>query len=596
MNKTVTINISGIIFHIEEDAFEKLSKYLSTIKGYFSRTDGGNEIMSDIEARIAEMLQTKINSVKQVVMMADVDDVINIMGKPEQFADEEQHHSNNEEDINEPGNTENVKKRLFRDPDNKSIGGVCSGIAAYFDVDVVWIRLATFLLIFFGGVSLWVYIILWIVIPEAKTTAEKLSMRGEKIDINSISKTVKEEAEQLKKRMEKYGNDLKNSQYAPNRNFFDKLGDFLKDFLILFTRFFARLVGLVLLFFGIMFMLGLLSTITGFSIAGSNTDFNDWVNLIFLAHDHYVIGIIGLILFFGVPILMMIYGGVKLLFKIRYSNRWLNISAGIIWLIGAVMAGYVAIITGKDFGDGGKIRQQFNIAQKDTLYLKMNPNSESFPGIDLKKEHFGNFPGVHIKGNHHEEDYLVIDHNGEKLIVGHASLNIVPSLTDKTELIVYKRARGLDKRSANERAKEIEYSISQNDSVLLFNEVFTVSALNKFRMQQVEILLKVPTGKVIHIDRNMAKLLYDVENTTNTYDPDMAGRRWIMTKDGLSCIDCSGIEKSHDDAVELPPADLNVNTENANVKIDKHGNINVNSNGTEVKIKSDGNINVKKEN
>ena len=85
MNKTVTINISGIIFHIEEDAYETLSKYLLTIKSYFSKADGGTEIMSDIEARIAEMLQSKTSAVKQVVLMTDVDFVMENMGKPEEF-------------------------------------------------------------------------------------------------------------------------------------------------------------------------------------------------------------------------------------------------------------------------------------------------------------------------------------------------------------------------------------------------------------------------------------------------------------------------------------------------------------------------------
>ena len=137
MNKTVTINISGIIFHIEEDAYGKLSNYLSTIKGVFSKTDGANEIMSDIEARIAEMLQSRINALKQVILLQDVDHVIETMGRPEQFADYQE-----VEEKEEPQSTNSsageVKKRMFRDPDNKAIGGVCSGIAAYFDVDIIW--------------------------------------------------------------------------------------------------------------------------------------------------------------------------------------------------------------------------------------------------------------------------------------------------------------------------------------------------------------------------------------------------------------------------------------------------------------------------
>ena len=147
MNKTVTINISGIIFHIEEDAYDSLSKYLATIKGYFSNTDGGNEILADIEARIAELLQEKINTSKQVILMMDVEYVKGVMGKPEDFGADTSHDENK----NEKENTfrdEKAKRRLFRDPEERLIGGVCSGLANYFNIDTVWVRLAMFLLIF----------------------------------------------------------------------------------------------------------------------------------------------------------------------------------------------------------------------------------------------------------------------------------------------------------------------------------------------------------------------------------------------------------------------------------------------------------------
>ena len=153
MNKTVTINISGIIFHIEEDAFDKLSKYLSTIKGYFSKADGGSEIMSDIEARIAEMLQSKTSPVKQVVLMSDVDFVMDSMGKPEEFAGEASENTTasneNTDSYASTDNGEPIKKRLHRDGDSKVLGGVCSGIGHYFGIDPVWIRIALLLMFFF---------------------------------------------------------------------------------------------------------------------------------------------------------------------------------------------------------------------------------------------------------------------------------------------------------------------------------------------------------------------------------------------------------------------------------------------------------------
>src|SRR4051812_34448894 len=154
MNKTVTINISGIIFHIEEDAYEKLSGYLAQIKALFTRTNGGTEIMGDIEGRIAELLQAALSQSKQVVVMTDVEQVMEVMGRPEDFSYESEAAGNPTQDEKQSVYNEKVKKRLFRNPDDKAIGGVCSGLAAYFDVDTVWVRLAMFLLLFFGGISI----------------------------------------------------------------------------------------------------------------------------------------------------------------------------------------------------------------------------------------------------------------------------------------------------------------------------------------------------------------------------------------------------------------------------------------------------------
>jgi phage shock protein PspC (stress-responsive transcriptional regulator) len=604
MNKTVTINISGIIFHIEEDAFEKLSKYLSTIKGYFSKTDGGNEIMSDIEARIAEMLQSKTSAVKQVVLMADVDSVIETMGKPEQFAEGASENSEKEEEETHYTTTENVKKRLFRDPDHKAVGGVCSGIAAYFDIDMIWVRLAMFLLVFFGGLSLWVYIILWIVIPEARTTADKLAMRGEKIDINNISKTVKEEAIQFKKRAEKFGSEIRDQHGNVSQNFFDKLGNFIKDFLILFTKFFARIIGLILLIFGVMFMLGLISTVFGFSIVGSNTEANDWINIFFMERSHYTLGVIGVALFFGIPFLMMIYGGVKLLFKIHYRNRWLNISAGVLWLVGLITMLYVGINTGKDFSESGKVKEPVVLnTTRDTLYLSMAPGKELYEHLGVNEEDLDDYDGNGNKHNihHHHSDYVIAKSNDKKFIIGYAQLNILPASGDKFELYVIKKARGADKRAAVERAKAIDYKIITNDSTIQFNEIFTVAANEKFRAQDIEVFLKVPKGKVIFLDKSMANIIYDVENVTNTYDGDMVNRRWIMGPNGLECVDCEGldmedqnmenIKKYHE--IPPPPAppahpdDINVNAKDAKVNIDKNG-IHVKSNEADVNIGNNG--------
>ena len=147
MNRTITMNLSGIIFHIEEDAYDRLNKYLATIKGYFKDSEGRDEIMSDIEGRIAEMLGEKVSTTKQAVLIIDVESVIAVMGKPEDIASENDIPPTNSNNAQAAADTKmdysgSRRRRIFRDPDDKIIGGVCSGIANYFDFDPIWLRAA----------------------------------------------------------------------------------------------------------------------------------------------------------------------------------------------------------------------------------------------------------------------------------------------------------------------------------------------------------------------------------------------------------------------------------------------------------------------
>lgn len=548
MNKTVTINISGIIFHIEEAAFDKLSKYLSTIKGYFSNADGGSEIMSDIEARIAEMLQSKTSAIKQVVLMSDVDYVMDSMGKPEVFAADAQENNSNATDYNTDSTegNESIKKRLYRDGDSKVLGGVCSGIGHYFGFDPVWLRIALALMLFFAGTGVLLYIILWIAIPEAKTTAEKLAMKGEKADINNITKAVKEEAEHLKKRMEKYGAEFKNM--ATNnrdmpRNTIEKIVDFIGDVLVNIGRVLLKILGVLLVIIGVIFFLGLSSSVLGLSFMTNNTNGGEWVDLLLLDGKDFYLGIFGIALFVGVPIIMMIYAGIKILFKIKYSNRWVNLSAGIIWLVGFLMLLFVGIKTGSDFNKTAKVRESFNVAQKDTLYLQRHEtpiNSIELNSSDDNEEGEHNYRSNRRGDN----DYIIGTNKGMKYLLGHAQLNIIKSLTDKIEMVIVKEAKGGNKPTATERAKNISYVVSQTDSLIEFDNLFKVNNADKFRVQDLTVILKLPVGKVIFLDKSLENMIYDIENTTNTYDGDMVNRRWIMTENGLKCIDCNGIDSN----------------------------------------------------
>lgn len=571
MNKTVTINISGIIFHIEEDAYDSLSRYMQTIKGYFSNTDGGNEIMSDIEARIAELLQGRINTTKQVVLMVDVEHVMDIMGKPEDFGGENKGEDKKNEETYY--SDEKIRRRLFRNPDDKAIGGVCSGLAAYFDIDTVWVRLAMFLLIFFGGISLWVYIILWIIIPLAKTTADKFAMRGESANINTIFKSFKEEAEEVKTRFNKYGRDLRRNEYNESVR-----GNVSRVIGAIFNIL-GRLVGLFLLCIGAIFLFAYLTSLFGISIVDSNTDVAKWKAVIFETSANYGLAIFAFIIVLGIPIFMLIYGGIKLLFRIHYSNRWLNLGLGILWTLGLVLGFYVTVVTVKQFNETSRLKETIELhGTGDTLIVKMNP---AF--MTIKNLAYDNSDDLENYLSHTHSGFTFGEEGKTLSVIGFAGLNVVESNTDSVEMVITQSSRGGSKKEANESARSIKYAYRQNGRELIFDEVFTVAAGSKFRAQELDIKLKLPKGKVIYFDKSVKNLLDDVDNTTNTWDGDMVSRRWVMTDKGLKCIDCDDLEHvsgNQDD--EMKENNVIINKKGIHVK-DKDAEIKIDEDGIKIK-------------
>ena len=182
MNKTVTINIAGLVFHIDEDAYNKLDSYINAVRNSIQQ-ESEDEIIADIEARIAELFAERIDPQTGVIRMNNVDEIINIMGKPEDYIIEDEPVRTNIYSLH----TKNYKK-IYRDGEKRVFGGVCSGLGHYFNIDPVWIRIIFILLVLLYGTSLLVYFILWIVIPKANTVSEVLEMKGEPVNISNIEK------------------------------------------------------------------------------------------------------------------------------------------------------------------------------------------------------------------------------------------------------------------------------------------------------------------------------------------------------------------------------------------------------------------------
>jgi phage shock protein PspC (stress-responsive transcriptional regulator) len=204
MKTTITINLGGMVFHIDDDAYEMLHTYLLAIEKQFVSEDERKEVMSDIELRLAELFSETIGQKRDVIMQDDVTRIIEIMGEPEDFVDGDpaQEPSGSEKSSSKKSAYhQKTIKRLYRDPDNRILGGVCGGLGAYFNIDPLVFRII-FLIIALGmGSGIIIYLILWIVIPEALTTAQKLEMRGEPVTIENIKKAVRDEFENVRKKM-----------------------------------------------------------------------------------------------------------------------------------------------------------------------------------------------------------------------------------------------------------------------------------------------------------------------------------------------------------------------------------------------------------
>jgi phage shock protein PspC (stress-responsive transcriptional regulator) len=194
MKITVSINLGGYSFNIDEDAYAELKHYLKNLELHFAGEESSSEILSDIETRMAELFRIRLTNYKQVINIEDVSQAITVLGTPEDISDKEGPSAR--EKFSSPG-----YHRMYRDTDHRVIGGVCSGMGAYWDIDPVIIRIIFVALALGGGLGILVYLILYIVVPEAKTTAQKIEMKGNPVNIHNIKDSVKKEFDTVRKNM-----------------------------------------------------------------------------------------------------------------------------------------------------------------------------------------------------------------------------------------------------------------------------------------------------------------------------------------------------------------------------------------------------------
>jgi len=524
MNKTVSINLGGQVFQIDENAFEKLRKYLESLRNRFSGTDGSEEIIADIESRIAEMFTEKLSNKKQVVVLDDVEQVINVMGRPEDFE--------TGEDEEEPPIRHSRKKsrRLYRNPDDKVIGGVCSGLSAYLGIDdPIWLRLVFLLAFFFGvGGSFIVYIILWLIMPEANTASEKLEMKGEHINISNIEKTLKKDLGDLSEKIHSFSNK-EHSQKA--RNGFERLLELLINLVTFLFKFVFKLVALALIIAGIVAVLCfLLAIILPISITG--IALTALYPLLFASKLLLFLGCLALLLVVGIPAFALVFLGFRILLNRRLRFRGIGLSFIGLWIVGLIIASVVAANTALDFRVDESLKEDIRIDQPagDILILDVS-RQQNFADEDVY-EFFGFGEIIML------EDQIVLK---ERI-----NLDVKKSLTNKYELIKTNEARGKTQVKAYHRASSIGHQVQQIDSVLYFEDYITIDKEDQIRGQQIYFTLKVPEGKSIFLAEETKYIIYDIKNVTRTDDRHMVGHTWTMLDEGLTCVDCHWQEKNED--------------------------------------------------
>jgi phage shock protein PspC (stress-responsive transcriptional regulator) len=592
MNKVININFQGRILPIEELAYEMLKQYIESLRSYFANEEGRDEIINDIECRIAELCEDRLKKGTVCIAVVDIDLIISSIGRPADFEAQDgfetttnqsgqsasqnnyqnndhnssgSNHSNFESNNNRPKRlfrdehnkvlggvcsgianyfgieplvvrilwffligvnilgylilwiavpstsikeVGGVRKRLFRDIDNKIIGGVCAGLSKYFGIQV-WIVRILFLIPFirfvinfkhvhlfqfwdapdfpnllditFSPGAVFVYIVLWLVLPEAKTSADKLEMVGEKVDINSIKNTIQNDMEGFSKRAKSWGSDIYNkstaeakAQTAPT----EKRKGFIYYIGRIITLGIKGIVYFILAIVGISLLAAL------FGIGAAATALLPLKKFILEdgAQTWSVIGAI--LLFVWVPIIGIVTAVIRKFAGFKKANIWVRSSFFALWIVGWVMLFYFGSSLGNSFS-------RHNIPTEQSIALT-NPKVDyleitAAPKMKYYENHW--FQITPFEG-YYDEDTV---------FVRNLKIRIVASRTDSFQVKVVKLSNGKTTQNANELANKINFELNQQDSLVYLDKGIGINKTDKFRNQHIIMTIAVPIGKRIKI-------------------------------------------------------------------------------------------------
>ena len=521
MNKVQHINLGSVPFTIDEDAFEHLSLYLETIHRHFRDSEGYEEITADIEARMAELFQEGLGE-RTIVTVKDVKDAIVIMGTPEDFGAEPIEEGATPKA--EPASGYRPGKRLFRNPEDEVIGGVCSGIAAYFGIqDPLWIRILFILITISGGFGIPAYIILWAIVPKAETASDRLAMRGEPINASNIGKIIEEEFEHISSKVQELGNELggKKKRFQGQHELGEALrkgvallGSTIRALIELIGKFWKPLLLVIGALFIFAFAAAWISIVGGaifawpffeyFSPAGPSLS---------------VLAAFNILIIIGMMLLSLVLFITRLLYGARLSTPWRAALTGF-WILNVVSLFAVGSILARQFTHKGESLQESTLSSlpSDTLHLEMvkGYSGDSWMRID--------------------DELILLD---DALLCRNVRINLVKAEGNAFTLATHVSARGESIRDAEKLSSNINFQPVLSGATLAIPSEFSIPKGSKWRAQEVQLSIGVPVGKALFISGDVGDFVDEMDKADRSQylwrNPD---KLWVMTDEGLDCLGC----------------------------------------------------------
>ena len=534
MNKTISINLGGFFFHIDEDAYQKLTRYFDAVKRSLS-PEGRDEIIKDIESRIAELFQERIKSEKQVISLTEIDDVIAIMGQPEDYKiDEETSYSSDSSYTNTTRTSKS--KKLYRDKDNAILGGVSAGFGHYFNIDPLWIRLGMVLIVIAGvGSPILIYLLLWIIVPEALTTSQKLEMKGEPINISNIEKKVKEGINEITDKI----NNLDHQKIANTaRSGANQIGSTISDLFISFFKIIAKIIGVFIIFFS---ALALLSVIVCslFMIFSSSLPNSYIFNNIHTPLDFDVpMWIQGLLFLFsvGIPLFFLLILGLKLLVtNMKSIGNYFKYTLLAIWIVSIIGITYLGVQQATAIGFEGKTvkKEQLFIQPTDTLHVRMQYNNYYAKSI-------------HERANN---KYTHDENNKEIIYSTKVRVHFLKTEESQPFIQVERSATGKSHKEATSRSEKIRYNFDIQGNRVNLDNYFITAFGNKFRDQEVNVYIYLPKGTYVQPDESVQDFdwsdndFFELHYSSDNYV-------YIIEENKAICTNCPKEENDDDDESE----------------------------------------------